>query len=255
MKSATPFLLGLLVASTTLRSHAQVLTDRDMRDVANNRPYSALNLNRADAANKSAAEAEAAHPIHYFAPDWRPGQLIGVDGVSQPVAGMRYNIVQRWLEVKDATVPGGLRVLPVGSIRGFVLADSPGQPAYQFGAYLGPRQDGRLFMQELTPDGPVHLLIRFDVESIAPVRNSALAVDLQPGLERQFTRLYVFEPTHPEARELPLTQKAVLKIFGAQAPQMASYATQKQLRYSDLPDVAKLVEHYNSTMPPAPARK
>ena len=43
---------------------------------------------------------------------------------------MRYNIMHRWLEVKDATVPGGLRVLPVGSIRDFILTDVPGQPAY-----------------------------------------------------------------------------------------------------------------------------
>ena len=186
---------------------------------------------------------------------WQPGQILGIDGAPQAVPGMRYNIVRRWLEVKDATVPGGLRVLPVGSIRGFMLADAPGQPAYQFGAYLGPHQDGRLFLQELTPAGPVHLLVRFDIETIAPLRNSALAVDLQPGQERQFTRLYVFEPTHPEARELALTQKAVLKIFGPQAPQMAAYANQKQLRYSDLADVAKLVEHYNSIVPPAPASK
>ena len=34
-----------------------------------------------------------------------------------------------------------LRVLPVGSIQGFVLADVPGQPAYQFGAYPGPHQN------------------------------------------------------------------------------------------------------------------
>ena len=56
---------------------------------------------------------------------------------------MRYNIVHQWLEVKDATVPGGLRVLPAGSIRGFVLADVPGQPAHQFRAYPGPHQDDR----------------------------------------------------------------------------------------------------------------
>ena len=245
----------LLLTSMPHNARAQVINSRDLNDVANNRPYSALNLNRADAASRGAAEAEAAHPIHYFTPNWQPGQILRIEGPPQVVPGMRYNIVHRWLEVKDATVPGGLRVLPVGSIRGFVLTDAPGQPAYQFGAYLGPRQDGRLFMQELTPAGPVNLLVRFDVESIAPLRNSALAVDIQPGQERQFTRLYVFEPTHPEARELLLTQKAVLKIFGTQAPQMAAYAAQKQLRYSDLPDVAKMVEYYNSTLLPAPARK
>ena len=35
-------------------------------------------------------------------------------------------------------VLGSLRMLPVGSIQSFVLADVPEQPAYQFGAYPGP---------------------------------------------------------------------------------------------------------------------
>lgn len=253
MKPARILLFGLLLASAPRLTRAQVLNDRDLRDVANNRPFSALNLNRANEANKAAVEAEEAHPIHYFTPDWRPGQVVGIDGRAQAVPGMRYNIVHRWLEVKDATVPGGLRVLPVGSIRDFVLADVPGQPAYTFGTYLSAGNDGRLFLQELTPAGPVHLLVRFDVEVIAPVRNVALAVDLQPGQERQYTRLYVAEPLRPEARELPLTQKAILRLFGSQAPQMAAYATQKQLRYADLADMARLVEHYNSTASPAPA--
>ena len=118
----------LLLAGISHHTCAQVPNDRDLRDVANNQPYSALN--RAAAANKAAAEAGEAHPIHYFTPDWQPGQILSIEGPPQAVLAMRYNIVHRWLEVKDATVPGGLRVLPVGSIRGFVLADVPGQPAY-----------------------------------------------------------------------------------------------------------------------------
>ena len=120
----------LLLAGISHHTCAQVLNDRDLRDVANNRPYSALNLNRATTANKAAAEAGEAHPIHYFTPDWQPGQILSIEGPPQAVPAMRYNIVHRWLEVKDATVPGGLLVLPVGSIRGFMLADAPGQPAY-----------------------------------------------------------------------------------------------------------------------------
>ena len=157
--------------------------------------------------------------------------------------------------MRDAAVPGGLRVLPVGSIRGFVLAAAPGQPAYQFGTYLGPGGEGRLFMEELTPAGPLHLLVRFDVESVTPVRNAALAVDTRAGYERHFTRLYVADPAHEKVRELPLTQKAVLKIFGERAPQMAAYAAEKNLRYPDIADVAELVQHYNRTVPPGAAGK
>ena len=219
----TLLLVGvLLLAGPPLPVRAQAISSRDLTDVANDRPYSALNLNRADAATRAAAEAEANHPIHYFTPDWRPGQVLGIDGQAQ--AG-----------------PGGLQVLPVGSIRGFVLAEAPGQPAYRFGAYFGPGGEGRLFMKELTPAGPLHLLVRFDVESVAPVRNAALAVDTRAGYERQFTCLYVADPAHGKVRELPLTQKAVLKMFGERAPQMAAYATEKNLRYPDIADVAELV--------------
>ena len=49
--------IGLpLLAGILHHTCAQMLNDRDLHDVANNRPYSTLNLNRA-AANKSAAEA------------------------------------------------------------------------------------------------------------------------------------------------------------------------------------------------------
>ena len=57
----------LLLAGISHHTCAQVPNDRDLRDVANNQPYSALN--RATAANKAAAEAGEAHPIHYCTPD------------------------------------------------------------------------------------------------------------------------------------------------------------------------------------------
>ena len=95
--------------------------------------------------------------------------------------------------------------------------------------------------------------MRFDVESVAPVRNAALAVDTRAGYERQFTCLYVADPAHEKVRELPLTQKAVLKMFGERAPQMAAYAAEKNPRYPD--NVAELVQHYNRTVPPGAAGK
>ena len=70
-----------------------MISSRDLTDVANDRPYSTLNLNRADAATRAAAEAN--YPICYFTPDWRPGQVLGIDGQAQAVPDLRYNIVHR----------------------------------------------------------------------------------------------------------------------------------------------------------------
>ena len=72
MKTLLPVGL-LLLAVLSLPVRAQAIHANDLTDVANSRPYSALNLNRADAATRAAAEAEANHPIHYFTPDWRTG--------------------------------------------------------------------------------------------------------------------------------------------------------------------------------------
>ena len=77
---------------------------------------------------------------------------------------MRYNLMHNWLEVQDASVPGGLHVLPVGSFRGFVLAAAGNEPERRFGTYRGPGPNGRLALEELCNAGPVHLLMRHEVE-------------------------------------------------------------------------------------------
>ena len=250
-------LLGVAALLAGPRPEARTqapLNDRDLADIGINRPFSALNLNRSTAASRAAAEAEAAHPEHYLSPDWAPGVVLALAGRPQPVPGLRYNMVRHWLEVHDPAVPGGLRVLPVGSIWGSDVIGANGQVEAQFGAYPGPGRDGRLFFQELTAPGPVRLLLRHEVELIAPVRNIALGVNLQPGYEHHYTQLYALAPGRAGAHPLPLTEKAVLKLFGPQADPMAAYAAQHQLRYSALPDLVQLVEEHNRTAPGPAAR-
>jgi hypothetical protein len=239
------FSLSLLA---TLAGYAQApLNDRDLRDVANDRSFSALNLNRATAASQAAAMAEAAHPNHYFDPAWRAGTIMGPSGLPMATTGMRYNLVHYWLEVQDPAVPGGLRVMPVGSFRGFVLAAAGSDPERRFGTYRGPGTDGRLVLEELTNTGPVHLLMRHEVEYLPAVQNVALHLETQPAREQRFISLYASGPTGPSAHQQALTEKAALKLFGKDAPVLARYATDHQLRVSELPDLVRLVDYYNAT--------
>ena len=244
-------LVPLLLAA--LASHAQApLNDRDLSDVANNKYFSALNLNRANAASQAAAAAEAAYPLHYFDPAWRAGTLFGPDGQSLAVKGMRYNLVHHWLEVQDATVPGGLRVLPVGSFRGFVLAAAGPDPERRFGTYRGA--GSRLVLEEVSNPGPVRLLLRHEVEYIPAVQNRALHIETQAAGEHRSSSLYAATPASPNAYPQVLGEKAALRLFGPDAPAMASYASSHQLRFGDLAALVRLVDYYNTIHPqPAPA--
>ena len=243
----------LLPAALPLRAQAP-LNDRDLRDVANDRYFSALNLNRSTAASLAAAATEAQHPLHYYDPAWRPGTVVGPDGQSRTAPGVRYNLVQYWLEVQDPTVPGGLRVLPVGSFRGFTLVAAGSEPERQFGAYRGPGPNGRLVLEELTRFGPVRLLLRHEVEFVPAVQNMALHLETSPAKEQRFSSLYAVGTGQPGAQPLPLARKAVLRLFGPDAPALASYAADHRLNFDNLTDVTRLVEHYNQLARPAPAR-
>ena len=237
-----------LLLLATLAGYAQApLNDRDLRDVANDRYFSALNLNRSTAASQTAALAEAAYPEHYFDPTWRAGTILGPNGQPMATPGMRYNLVHYWLEVQDASVPGGLRVLPVGSFRGFVLAAAGGEPERHFGAYRGPGADGRLVLEELNNTGPVRLLVRHEVEYIPAVQNAALHLETQPAREQRLASLYATSMASPSAHPQALTEKAAMRLFGKDAPVMASYATSHQLHFGELGELVRLVDYYNAS--------
>lgn len=255
MKYRLPLLAFSLLLTAALKGRAQApLSDRDLLDVANDRYFSALNLNRSAAASQVAAAAEAAHPLHYFDPAWRAGTIFGPSGQSLATTGMRYNLVHYWLEVQDATVPGGLRVLPVGSFRGFVLAAAGSEPERRFGAYRGPGTNGRLVLEELNSSGPVRLLVRHEVEYIPAVQNAALHLETQPAREQRLASLYATSPASPHTLPQPLTEKAVMRLFGKDAPALATYATSHQVHFGELPEVIRLVDYYNAVyLRPLPA--
>ncbi|AMJ64112.1 hypothetical protein [Hymenobacter sp. PAMC 26628] len=239
--------LGLLSRPARAQSG---LNSKDLEDISHGRPTSTQNLNQANTADERALAAEAAHVAHYYDPDWVPGALLPIKGEAQPVPGLRYNLVHHWVEAQDPTVPGGVRLYPVGSLRGFVLNNAPGRPGHRFGAYrVGGA--GRLLLEELT-EGPVRLLLGYDLELVGAVRNAAIGVETQAAQFRRTSELYVATPARPLAQPLALGQRAVLRLFGAAEGDMALYARQHTLRYDNLTDVVQLVDHFNATMPPGP---
>ena len=243
--------LGLI--SRPARAQAG-LNSKDLEDISHGRPTSTQNLNQANTAAEQALAAAAAHVAHYYDPDWVPGSLLPIKGEPQPVPGLRYNLVHHWVEVRDATVPGGVRLYPVGSLRGFVLNNAPGRLGHRFGAYrVGGA--GRLLLEELT-EGPVRLLLGYDLELVGAVRNVAIGVETQAAQFRRTSELYVAIPTRPLAQPLAqplaLSQRTVLHLFGAAAGDMALYAQQHSLRYDNLTEVVQLVDHFNATLLPGP---
>jgi hypothetical protein len=226
------------------------LNSKDLEDISHGRPTSTQNLNQANTADERALAAEAARVVHYYDPDWTPGSLLPIKGEPQPTPGLRYNLVHHWVEAQDPAVPGGVRLYPVGSLRGFVLNNAPGRPGHRFGAYrVGG--EGRLLLEELT-EGPVRLLLGYDLELVGSVRNAAVGVETQAAQFRRTSELYVATPARAQAQKMALGQRAVLRLFGAAEGDMTLYAQQHSLRYDNLTDVVRLVDHFNATLPPGP---
>ncbi len=247
--TTAPLLILALAASPRLARAQAGLNTKDLEDISHSRPTSTQNLNRTDADEARAVAAEATHTAHYYNPDWVPGTILAIEGEAKPVLGLRYNLVHHWVEVQDPTVPGGVRLYPLGSLRGFVLNNAPGRPGHRFGAYRIRNGTGRLLLEELT-DGPVRLLMGYDLELVEAVRNAAVGLETQPAQFRRIAALYVATPARAQAQELALGQHAVLRLFGTGDGAMALYAQQHALRYDNLSNVVQLVDHYNATVSP-----
>ena len=254
MKKLDPkYLLLLPLALLLTAARAQSgLNTKDLQDISVDRFYSARSLNEANN-QADLAEAAAQTPLYaYFDSDWQPGALLLIAGDRQPVEHLRLNLQLRLLEVQDATVPGGIRVYPPGSLRGFVLGGAPGHPAHEFRTQLFRSADGsgRDFLEVLTP-GAVSLLLRHTLFQQTAERNAALSIETRPAGIFRNTALFATEPNRGGhlAVELALSRRPVLRLFGPQARDMATYAEQHQLDdFTKLANILNLVEHYNTAV-------
>ena len=254
MKLTIPFLFALtLVASSALAQAG--MSAYDMADITSGRPTSTRNINLSTA-DKEAAIA-GTPVLGYYNQGWNAGTVLPFTGETGPVTGLRYNLKLQWLEVQDATVPGGIRVYPSGSLKSFTLVPVAGQAPHVFQEYKYSSTrtgSGRGFMEVLNRTGDVRLLVRHTFEERAAEITPALNTVVRPAQQQHVTSLFYAQASKPDfAAELALDRRGVLRLFKNRAGEMEAYAKSRSFNYANLSDVLKLVDYFNA-LPPTPTK-
>lgn len=175
---------------------------------------------------------------------FQPGALRTFDGRRRPVPGLRYHVERQLLEAQDSITPDVTHLWPVSSLRGFDL-DRAGDGA-------APRR----FRPRLVRECAVGCVRRDFVEVLTTLDSGPLLLGWLflplPADEEGPARLMqvlVAGPgpaTNPDGlRPLELTREAVLRLFGARAEQVRSFAAGQRLHFSRPADVARMVDYFN----------
>ena len=187
-------------------------------------------------------------PEGYLSASWQCGTLRAIRGNSTQPLAIRYNLQYNLMEVRDSS-NALTRTIPLDRLEGFSMQASPTQSAQVFTAvnfrYSGSRV--RTFMQELHPTGSkLQLLAWYRYAQIAARTNAALGVEIQPAQAAKEVLLMMRPTAEVPATEVTLGRKAVLRLFGPQAPQVEAYAKGRNLSFDDANQVVELVTYYNS---------
>ncbi|QNH62504.1 hypothetical protein [Hymenobacter sediminicola] len=254
MKPIIPVLFALTFAATSAMAQAG-MSSYDMADITRGRPTSTRNLNMSTADKEAAIAGTPA--LGYYNQGWNAGTVQPLDGENGSVSGLRYNLKLQWLEAQDATVPGGIRVYPSGTLKSFTLVPAAGQAPHLFREYKYSSTrtgSGRGYMEELNRTGDVRLLVRHTFEERAAEINPALNTVVRPAQQLHVTSLFYTQSAKPDfAAELTLDRRGIMRVFKARAGEMDAYAKTNNLDYAKLNDVLKMVDYYN-TLPAAPAK-
>ena len=191
---------------------------------------------------KDLAEA----PEAYVVAQPLPGVLVTAAGRRYRVRSLRYNVALRLLEATDST---GSHVWPPGSLDGFYLGQN--REARHFRTYavkLGSTQPDfvEVLTAQLNPPLVLALAHRYFHEDAQ--FDPILRTEKRPA-RTAIGQNILAGPGTPSSkeplRELTLSQKNVLKLFGPEAPAVAAYATRQNLTYTDLGQVLQLFDFYN----------
>lgn len=219
----------------------------DMADITRGRPTSTRNLNQSTADKEAAI---AGTPIlGYLNQGWNAGTLQTLDAQPGSVAGLRYNLKLQWLEVQDATVPGGVRIYPTGSLKGFTLVPAAGQTPRVFRDYkyrTTSSGSSRGYLEELNHTGDLRLLIHHAFEERPEEVNPALNTVVRPAQQTQVSSLFYSAISQPGlAQQLQLDRHSVLRMCRSHTTALEAYVKRKNLNYTKLDHVLQMVEFCN----------
>lgn len=175
---------------------------------------------------------------------FQPGALRTFDGRRRPVPGLYYHVERQVVEAQDSVTPDLTHLWPVGSLRGFDLGDG------ETGA--APRR----FRPRLVRECAVGCVRREFVEVLTTLDSGPLllgwlllplpADEEGPARLMQVLVAGAGPAASPEGlRPLELTQAAVLRLFGARAEEVRSFAAGRRLHYTHPADVARMVDYFN----------
>lgn len=197
-----------------------------------------------------------ASPLTYYDSDWRPSTAKLADG-REVKAPMRYNLVTQALEIQRASTLGlsdSVLVLPqflavqLGTAvpamyRDFIIETYESATS---------QRDHNLFERITQTAGPVQLLLLHEVilESTAPAFAPGGTGRPAEQTVQRVSRLYARLPNRSRIREVSLSKRAILHLFGNDSGRMSEYAVAHQLSFTDLAQVVQLVDEYNKTVRP-----
>ena len=238
----------LLLLAMLLPAAARAQTARDLGDIALNLYQQANSPGALERRRQDLVKA----PEAYLVAISQPGTLVMLpDQRRVKVPALRYNVALRLLEVQDST---GFHVWPPGSLAGFYLGRGP--EARHFRSYKvrteGPALD---FVEVLTAadNAPLLLAVQHRYVHDDPQFDPVLHTETRPGRSLVAQRVIAGPGNGSEPlRELPLTQRYVGRLFGAQAAAVATYAQREHLGPTDLAQVLRQVEYFNQLAAPAP---
>jgi hypothetical protein len=176
--------------------------------------------------------------------NFQPGALRTFDGQRRPVPGLRYNAALRLLEAQDSIETDTTHLWPLGSLRGFDLGEAGNEdaPLRRFRPRLvregsgGPRRE---YVEVLTSIDAGPLLLGWLHSPVAAAAPGGLALAAPvlvagPGTSGS-------EPLRP----VELSMANVLKMFGARADEVRSYAAVQRLHYEIPVEVARMFDYFN----------
>ncbi|WP_426059437.1 hypothetical protein [Hymenobacter sp. B1770] len=172
------------------------------------------------------------------------GALRTFDGRYRPIPGLRYHAGLQLVEVQDSIDIEDTHLWSAASLRGFDIGDPDDKetPVRRFRCRLvkeGNAGTRREFVEILTAidAGPLVLGWLYSIALVPmPNGNRPLVATLMAG-----PGTIGAEPLRP----LEPTQAAVLRLFGARAEDVRSFAITNHLDYTRPADIARMMDHYN----------